>query len=181
MNNKFFSLWILASLVISISSPSLAADTKVSKEVEVAERMKQSSMEMRADIQRIREERIRINEDQKRMLIQQAVERKREAAAREEQIRKNAAALVQARQHSEQKARALIAEQEKAKLEAEAKALQAERERQVVMADRLAKLEREEKLVKERAVKIEFDSACMDDPDPNCSAKNKARRAQRAK
>ena len=88
-------------------------------------------------------------------------------------------------------ARALLAEQEKAKLEVQARAVQAERERQAAMAERLAKLEREEKLVKERAAKFEaskfeaakfeFDPACMDDPDPNCSAKNKARRAQRVR
>ena len=185
MKSKLIKLLVMASVAVSICSPSLAADAKASKEVEAAERIKQTGRELREDIQRIREVRIRLIEDQKRMQIEEAAERKREAVARAEESRKNAAALAEARRGSEQKARALLAEQEKTKLEAHAKAAQTERDRQALLATRLAKLESEEKLVKERAAKFEatkfeFDPACMDDPDPNCAAKNKARRAQRA-
>lgn len=190
MKNKFVSLWVIASLAIAMSSFSLASKAEVTKEKEVADRIHQANQAFRADIQRIREERIRLKEEQKRIQVQEAIDRKREAVAREEQRKQNAAALVEAKRESEQKASALLAQQEKEKLEAQVKALKAERERQVALlaererqvalAARLAKLEKEEKLVQERAAKFEVDSACMDDPDPNCSAKNKALRAQRA-
>lgn len=190
MKNKFVSLWMIASLAIAMSSFSLASKAEVTKEKEAADRIHQANQAFRADIQRIREERIRLKEEQKRAQVKEALERKREAAVLEVQRKKNAAALVEAKRESEQKARLLQAQQEKEKLEAQVKALQAdrerqiallaERERQVALVERLAKLEKEEKLVKERAAKFEVDSACMDDPDPNCSAKNKALRALRA-
>lgn len=186
MISTFVRLLVMSSLTVSLCSPSLAADAKVSKEVEAAERIKQTGRELREDIQRIREARIRVQEEQKRMQAQEVAERKRAAAERAEQSRKNALAVTAARRESDQKARELLAVQEKARLEAEARAaqaearaVQAERERQALLADRLAKLEKEEKLVKEQAAK--FDSACMDDPDPNCPAKNKALREQRAR
>ena len=195
MNNKFVSLWVIAGLAISMNSPTLANSAEVSKEKEVADRIQQANKEFRADIQRIREERIRLKEEQKRMQAQAVIEQKREAAAREELRKKNAVAMVEAKRESEQKARELLAQQEKEKRDEQAKAAQAERERQVAMlaererlaalAERLARLEKEEKLVKERAAKLDVDSACMDDPDPNCAAKNKAirerARAQKAR
>lgn len=187
MNRTFCRLWIVASLAVLVSSPALAADAKQTKEIEAAERIKQSGKELREDIQRIREARIRVKEEQKRMQEQEALDRKREAAARVEQKRLNALAMAEAKRESEQKARELLAAQEKARLEAEARvaqaearAAQAERERQALLAERLAKLERDERLVKEKAVKLEIDPSCMDDPDPNCAAKNKAIR-ERAK
>lgn len=186
MNIAFVRLTVL-SLVLMACPTAFAADAKPSKEIEAAERIKQSGKELREDIQRIRETRIRVKEEQKRMQAQAAAERKREAAARAEQMRQNALALAEARRQGEEKARELLATQEKARLEAEARAAQAEaraaqaeRERQALLAERLAKLEREEKLVKEKAAKFEMDPACMDDPDPNCAAKNKAIR-ERAK
>lgn len=192
MNKTFISLWVIAGLSVVACPSAFAADAKPTKEIEAAERIKQSGKELREDIQRIRETRIRVKEEQKRMQEQEAADRKREAAARAEQNRLNVLAMAEARRQSVQKARELLAAQEKARLEAEAraalaeaKAAKAERERQILLAERLAKLEREEMLVKERAAKYEVDSACMDDPDPNCAAKSKAirerLRAQKAR
>lgn len=92
-----------------------------------AERVKKSAAEFRLELQRIRAERARTQN-------QFAEERKREAVERAEQDRKDAIALAAAQKESEQKARDLRAAQEKARRDALLRAERAEQQRQAVLA-----------------------------------------------
>lgn len=139
MHVRNVALMMAVGLLGASQMPAWAGEEEDMKAMEAAaERIKKSAADFRVELQRIREER-------KRIQSRHALERQREAVERAEQDRKDAVALAAAkRSGGEQKVRELKAAQEQARREAALRAERAEQQRQMVldmqreMEDRIA-------------------------------------------
>ena len=141
MNKHFVTLLVAAGLLASVHTPVFASAEDDMKAMEdAADRVRQGGADFRAELQKIREERKRLEVDRKRMQAQQEADRKREAEDAREQAKRDAAALASAKQEKERLA--LLASQERSRRDAAAKAEAAEKARQAALAEQHEKEER---------------------------------------